>query len=123
METIRRNLSDESAYEPHYAYGKEIYEDFVFNVGRKIQILKSSIKVWSCLTGSKEYHEKKLMEMVHHIKLMESLQNFLPVVPSALLLEMFKQTTHHKINTLDLADVFYHVDVFLGMIFSYFSPE
>ena len=63
------------------------------------------------------------MEMVQHIKLMESLQNYLPVVPSPDLLEMFKQTTYYKINSLDLADLFYHTDVFLGMISSYFQTE
>ena len=63
------------------------------------------------------------MEMVHHIKLMESLQNYLPVVPTPDLLEMFKQTTYYKINSLDLADLFYHTDVFLGMISSYFQTE
>ena len=47
LDTIRRRMLDESEYEPRYAYGKEIYEDFMFNVGRKIQILKSSIKVHS----------------------------------------------------------------------------
>lgn len=63
------------------------------------------------------------MEMVHHIKLMESLQNYLPVVPSSDLLEMFKQTTYHKINTLDLADLLFHTDIFLGMISSYFQTQ
>ena len=53
LDTIRRRMSDESEYEPRYAYGKEIYEDFMFNVGRKIQILKSSIKV---LVHSSELH-------------------------------------------------------------------
>ena len=38
-------LSDESEYEAEYAYGSEIYDDFLFNVGRKAQILKSAIKV------------------------------------------------------------------------------
>ena len=61
--------------------------------------------------------------MVQHIKLMESLQNYLPVVPSPDLLEMFKQTTYYKINSLDLANLFYHTDVFLGMISSYFQTE
>ena len=38
-------LSDEPEYESEYAYGSEIYNDFLFNVGRKVQILKSAIKV------------------------------------------------------------------------------
>ena len=38
-------ISDESEYEAGYAFGSEIYNDFLFNVGRKTQILKSVIKV------------------------------------------------------------------------------
>ena len=38
-------VTDESEYESGYAYGSEIYDDFLFNVGRKTQILKSVIKV------------------------------------------------------------------------------
>ena len=38
-------LSDESDYEAHFAYGREIFNDFNFNVGRKMQIIKSAIKV------------------------------------------------------------------------------
>ena len=45
LNEILRILSDESEYEPQYAYGTDIYQDFMFNVGRKIHILKSAIKV------------------------------------------------------------------------------
>ena len=38
-------ISDESKYEAEYAYGSEIYDDFLFSVGRKRQILNSAIKV------------------------------------------------------------------------------
>ena len=38
-------LSDESDYEAQFAYGREIFSDFNFNVGRKMQIIKSAIKV------------------------------------------------------------------------------
>ena len=38
-------IFDESEYESGYAFGSEIYNDFLFNVGRKTQILKSVIKV------------------------------------------------------------------------------
>ena len=88
-------LSDESEYEAEYAYGSEIYDDFLFNVGRKAQILKSAIKVevityflhhllllsqvWSCLTGATEYHESKILEVVRKINLVETIQNYLPV--------------------------------------------
>ena len=52
---------------------------------------------------------------------MESIQNYLPVLPSPSLQETFKQTTYNKIKALDLAGVFYHVDVFLGRSFSYLA--
>ena len=38
-------ISDKSKYEAEYAYGIEIYDDFLFSVGRKRQILNSAIKV------------------------------------------------------------------------------
>ena len=38
-------LNDESDYEAKFAYGREIFNDFNFNVGRKMQIIKSAIKV------------------------------------------------------------------------------
>ena len=40
----------------------------------------------------------------------------LPFIPSPILQETFKQTTYNKINTLDLTRVFYHIDVFLGIV-------
>ena len=54
--------------------------------------------------------------MVRQINLVETIQNYLPVVPSPIVQETFKQTTYNKINTLDLARVFYHIDVFLGIV-------
>ena len=42
---IKRKVSDESEYEAEYAFGNEIFNDFNYNVGRKIHVIKSSIKV------------------------------------------------------------------------------
>ena len=42
---LKRKVSDESEYEDQYAFGNEIFNDFNYNVGRKIHIIKSSIKV------------------------------------------------------------------------------
>ena len=62
-----------------------------------------------------EYHEAKIMEMAEKIKLIETVQNYLPVLPSPILQEMFKQTTFNKIKNLELESVFYQTDQFLGM--------
>ena len=45
INNLKKILSDESEYEHQYVYGTEIYNDFNFNVGRKIHTLKSAIKV------------------------------------------------------------------------------
>ena len=42
---LKRKVSDEIEYEDQYAFGNEIFNDFNYNVGRKIHIIKSSIKV------------------------------------------------------------------------------
>ena len=47
---LTKFISDESEYEAGYAFGSEIYNDFLFNVGRKTQILKSVIKVVELIT-------------------------------------------------------------------------
>ena len=72
--------------------------------------------MWSCLTGSVNYHEKKLFELAKSIKLMETVQNYLPVFPSPILQEMFKQTTFNKIKSLELEEIFYYTDLFLGYL-------
>ena len=77
---------------------------------------KHLLQVWSCLTGSMNYHEKKLFELAKSIKLMETVQNYLPVFPSPILQEMFKQTTFNKIKSLDLEEIFYYTDLFLGYL-------
>ena len=41
---LQRSILDETDYESQYAYGKEIYNDFNFNVGRKIHVLQSGVK-------------------------------------------------------------------------------
>ena len=61
-----------------------------------------------------EYHEKKLLELVENIKLLETVQNYLPVAPSPILQEMFKQTTYNKFKTLNLEEIFFLTDNFLG---------
>ena len=45
IDTFHKLVSNERDYEAQYAYGNEIFNDFNFNVGRKIHILKSVIKV------------------------------------------------------------------------------
>ena len=45
LNEIKRKISDESEYEAQYAFGNEIFNDFNYNVGRKIHVIKSSIKV------------------------------------------------------------------------------
>ena len=70
--------------------------------------------MWSCLTGSSDYYEKKIMELVQKIKLLESIQNFLPVMPSPILQEMFKQTTLNKITSINFEEIFRYTDSFLG---------
>ena len=45
LNEIKRIISDESEYEAQYAFGNEIFNDFNYNVGRKIHVIKSSIKV------------------------------------------------------------------------------
>ena len=75
-----------------------------------------SVKVWSCLTGSMNYHEKKLFDLAKSIKLMETVQNYLPVFPSPILQEMFKQTTFNKMKSLELEEIFYYTDLFLGYL-------
>ena len=68
------------------------------------------------MTGAMEYHESKILEIVRQINLVETIQNYLPIIPAPILQEMFKQTTYKKINTIDLARIFYHIDVFLGIV-------
>ena len=41
---LQRAILDETEYESQYAYEKEIYNDFNFNVGRKIHVLQSGVK-------------------------------------------------------------------------------
>ena len=45
LSTFQKIISDERDYEAQYAYGKEIFNDFNYNVGRKLHILKSFIRV------------------------------------------------------------------------------
>merc|ERR1712198_438745 len=113
LSTFQKIISDERDYEAQYAYGKEIFNDFNYNVGRKLHILKSFIRVWSCLTGSQDYHETKILQLAEKIKLIETIQNYLPVVPSPILQEMFKQTSYNKIKNINLEPVFYQIDSLL----------
>ena len=62
------------------------------------------------------YYEKKLFDLAESIKLMETVQNYLPVLPSPILQEMFKQTTFNKIKTLELEEIFFYTDLFLGSL-------
>ena len=62
------------------------------------------------------YHEKKLFDLAKTIKLMETVQNYLPVFPSPILQEMFKQTTFNKMKSLELEEIFYYTDLFLGYL-------
>ena len=62
------------------------------------------------------YHEKKLFDLAKSIKLMETVQNYLPVFPSPILQEMFKQTTFNKMKSLELEEIFYYTDLFLGYL-------
>ena len=39
-------ISDDSHYEAQFAYGQEIFDDFNYNVGRKLHVIKSTIKVY-----------------------------------------------------------------------------
>ena len=75
-----------------------------------------NFQVWSCLTGSQDYHETKILELAEKIKLIETIQNYLPVVPSPILQEMFKQTSYNKIKNINLEPVFYQIDSLLGML-------
>ena len=75
-----------------------------------------NFKVWSCLTGSQDYHETKILQLAEKIKLIETIQNYLPVVPSPILQEMFKQTSYNKIKNINLEPVFYQIDSLLGML-------
>ena len=45
FEKLQKFVSDDSDYEAQFAYGKEIFDDFNYNVGRKMHIIKSTIKV------------------------------------------------------------------------------
>ena len=45
FEKLQKFVSDDSDYEAQFAYGKEIFDDFNYNVGRKMHVLKSTIKV------------------------------------------------------------------------------
>ena len=62
------------------------------------------------------YHEKKLFDLAKSIRLMETVQNYLPVFPSPILQEMFKQTTFNKMKSLELEEIFYYTDLFLGYL-------
>ena len=75
-----------------------------------------NFQVWSCLTGSQDYHEAKILQLAEKIKLIETIQNYLPVVPSPILQEMFKQTSYNKIKNINLEPVFYQIDSLLGML-------
>ena len=46
---FQKFISDDSDYEAQFAYGKEIFDDFNYNVGRKMHIIKSTIKVWTLI--------------------------------------------------------------------------
>ena len=45
FEKLQKFISDDSDYEAQFAYGKGIFDDFSYNVGRKMHIIKSTIKV------------------------------------------------------------------------------
>ena len=45
FEKMQKFISDDSDYEAQFAYGKEIFDDFNYNVGRKMHVIKSTIKV------------------------------------------------------------------------------
>merc|ERR1712136_510797 len=65
------------------------------------------------MTGSQDYHETKILQLAEKIKLIETIQNYLPVVPSPILQEMFKQTSYNKIKNINLEPVFYQIDSLL----------
>ena len=45
LNKLQKFISDDSDYEAQFAYGKEIFDDFNYNVGRKMHVIKSTIKV------------------------------------------------------------------------------
>ena len=46
LNKLQKFISDDSDYEAQFAYGKEIFDDFNYNVGRKMHVIKSTIKVY-----------------------------------------------------------------------------
>ena len=56
FDKLRKFISDNSDYEAQFAYGEEIFDDFNYNVGRKLHIIKSIIKVQIMLIFTDSHH-------------------------------------------------------------------
>ena len=130
MESWQIFISDQTKFEGQYVYGNQMFSDFNFNVARKVNVINTGIKVtvillastpifsflkvWSCLSGQMDYTEQKLLSLAQDIRLVETVQNYLPVIPSPILQQLFKQTATNKIKHINVQQILYGTDFFLG---------
>ena len=68
------------------------------------------------MSGTPQYHEHKLLSLVEDIQLVETIQNFLPVVPSPILQELFKQTAYRHLNSLDYNLIISTIELFIDVL-------
>jgi len=111
-----RGVTDETEFEEEYAFDQQVHNDFNFNVGRKLHVLKVAVKVWSCMSGTPDYHEQKLLDLARDIQLVEMIQNFLPIVPSPIIQEQFTMSVYRKLHSLNYSILMRAADLFLDVL-------
>ena len=68
------------------------------------------------MSGTPDYHEQKLLDLVRDIQLVETIQNFLPIVPSPILHELFTMSAYRKLNSLNYSLLLRVSDLFLDVL-------
>lgn len=61
-----------------------------------------------------DYTEQKLLSLTKDIRLVETVQNYLPVLPSPILQQLFKQSAIDKVKKINVQQILYGTDFFLG---------
>ena len=65
------------------------------------------------MSGQREYTEQRLLTLMEDLKLVETVNNFLPLMPSPILQQLFKQTANNKITSVNVEKLLEIVESFL----------
>ena len=65
------------------------------------------------MSGQREYTEQRLLTLTEDLKLVKTVNNFLPLMPSPILQQLFKQTASNKITSINVERLLEIVESFL----------